>query len=205
MKDEPNSLRKLPLNDYEQVDISSGVPDGLVHIKESHMGPTCRSIKVQYAPALMGLEKQRGFWKPKICGVVIFADDEPAVIKALALREKRRLSPAQKEERRMREDTRIRAEFEEAIRSRFPGMPELDVADCAWHATVRGSGRVGRSRACEYPVKAAVVAHIRHACTEYDDLLLQGYTKDDARRSVGDEIDAVFRNWQHDNESAIEE
>ena len=41
----------------------------------------------------------------------------------------------------------------------------------------------------------ATVAHIRHAHTDYDELLEQGYDHDSARHFVTDEIDAVLRDW----------
>lgn len=41
----------------------------------------------------------------------------------------------------------------------------------------------------------ATVAHIRHAHTDYDDLLAEGYDHDAARYFVMNEINTVLREW----------
>jgi len=41
----------------------------------------------------------------------------------------------------------------------------------------------------------ATVARIRHAHTDYDELLEQGYDHESARHFVADEIDRVLRDW----------
>ena len=41
----------------------------------------------------------------------------------------------------------------------------------------------------------ALVAYVRHALTEYDDLLDQGYDRDSARFFVAGEIEAVLNAW----------
>lgn len=42
----------------------------------------------------------------------------------------------------------------------------------------------------------ATVAHVRHAHTEYDRLLDEGYDRDSARHFVVDEINAVLTRWR---------
>lgn len=41
----------------------------------------------------------------------------------------------------------------------------------------------------------ATVAHIRHAHTDYEDLLDQGYDKESARHFVADEIEHILKGW----------
>jgi hypothetical protein len=41
----------------------------------------------------------------------------------------------------------------------------------------------------------SLVAYVRHALTEYDDLLTQGYDQESARFFVAAEIDAILSNW----------
>jgi hypothetical protein len=41
----------------------------------------------------------------------------------------------------------------------------------------------------------SLVAYVRHALTEYDDLLAQKYDHESARFFVADQIDAVLNNW----------
>jgi hypothetical protein len=41
----------------------------------------------------------------------------------------------------------------------------------------------------------SLVAYVRHALTEYDDLLAQGYDQESARFFVAAAIEAVLNNW----------
>jgi hypothetical protein len=41
----------------------------------------------------------------------------------------------------------------------------------------------------------SLVAYVRHALTEYDDLLTQGYDQESARFFVMAEIDAILSSW----------
>ena len=63
---------------------------------------------------------------------------------------------------------------------------------------------MGRSRTAEDPVRAAVVAHVRHEHTDYDDLMdsSEGDREERAdhrnwaRGRVRAEIDAVLKEWE---------
>jgi hypothetical protein len=61
-------------------------------------------------------------------------------------------------------------------------------------------GRVGRSGAAksldENSILLAVVAHIRHRETNYDELLGTGWERSDARGEVAGRIDEVLTRWQ---------
>jgi len=90
--------------------------------------------------------------------------------------------------------------FAHRIAELFPGSPVARARGIARHAAARGSGRVGRSaagRALEdRAVALAVVASIRHEDTRYDELLMAGLDRDDARERVREEVDAVLDQWQ---------
>jgi hypothetical protein len=45
-------------------------------------------------------------------------------------------------------------------------------------------------------VRLAVVAHIRHAETPYDELLAGGWDRREARRQVEDRVRSVLDTWQ---------
>ena len=102
--------------------------------------------------------------------------------------------------RRIDEDAEFTAMFTAAIRAQYPGCPAAEALDIARHAALRGSGRVGRTasgRALDpTAVSLAVVAHIRHAHTEYDKLLMKGADRQDARGLVREKIDRVIARWQ---------
>jgi len=88
----------------------------------------------------------------------------------------------------------------ESIRQLFPGCPPEEARVIAAHASVRGSGRVGRTAAGraldEEAVRAAVIAAIRHRHTNYDRLLMQGWDRMDARDAIRDDIDRVLDQWR---------
>jgi hypothetical protein len=87
-----------------------------------------------------------------------------------------------------------------AILRIFPGCPAHEARDIAEHTAVRGSGRVGRTAAGqgleEGALTAAVIAHIRHGHTQYDELLMAGCGRDHARQRVREVIDQVLDRWR---------
>src|SRR5215216_2329452 len=103
-------------------------------------------------------------------------------------------------ERRAREDVELRTRFAAEISRFFPGCPPERADAIARHAAARGSGRVGRSAAgralAADAVQLAVVASIRHEDTAYDDLLMTGIARADARDRVRAEVDDVLARWQ---------
>ncbi|MGW5768266.1 DUF2293 domain-containing protein [Streptomyces longwoodensis] len=95
---------------------------------------------------------------------------------------------------------RFAAAFAAEIRRLFPGCPAERAEEIAAHASVRGSGRVGRSAAgralSEGAVISAVVASVRHVDTPYDPLLMTGVPRQEARRRIAAGVEAVLRQWR---------
>lgn len=87
----------------------------------------------------------------------------------------------------------------EAIGQQFPGCPPAEAQAIAKHTALRGSGRVGRSAAGRaldpQALKLAVIACIRHQHTPYDQLLMQGTDRLDARALVREKIERVLADW----------
>jgi hypothetical protein len=81
----------------------------------------------------------------------------------------------------------------------YPSCPVERAKAIALHAGERGSGRVGRSAAGrdldERAVTLAVVASVRHLDTDYDDLLMSGIARADARERIRPAIDNVLAAW----------
>ncbi|MBD0844529.1 DUF2293 domain-containing protein [Streptomyces sp. TRM68416] len=102
--------------------------------------------------------------------------------------------------RRAAEDTRFAEAFAAEIRRLFPGCPEERARAIAAHASVRGSGRVGRSAAgralSEGAVISAVVASVRHVDTPYDQLLMSGVPRHEARRRIAALVETVIGGWR---------
>ena len=70
----------------------------------------------------------------------------------------------------------------------------------AEHACRKYSGRVGRSAAAkqfdEQVIQLAVLAHIRHRYTRYDELLFEGWSRGEARAEVSNEIAEMLAQCQ---------
>ena len=102
--------------------------------------------------------------------------------------------------RRAAVDEKFRGDFAAAIREQFPGCPSARADAIAYHAALRGSGRVGRSAAGRAldpdAIHLAVAASVRHVDTDYDDLLMSGVDRDDARHRVRDRVDHILATWR---------
>ncbi|OKJ83645.1 hypothetical protein AMK32_14955 [Streptomyces sp. CB01883] len=120
--------------------------------------------------------------------------------RCLADAEARRRRRARDARRRAAEDDRFAAAFAAEILRLFPGCPVDRARAIAAHASLRGSGRVGRSAAgralTEGAVISAVVAAVRHVDTPYDQLLMSGVGRFEARRRIASAVDGVLRGWQ---------
>ena len=102
--------------------------------------------------------------------------------------------------RRAELDQEYVARFAGRVRELYPNTPKGRETKIAEHACRKYSGRVGRSAAAktldEDAVRLAVIAHIRHAETPYDDLLAGSVERGEARARVRDQVAAVVRAWK---------
>jgi hypothetical protein len=101
--------------------------------------------------------------------------------------------------RREKEDREFVAAMAKRILELYPACPPEEADRIARHTASRGSGRVGRSAAARNlepePLALAVTAWVRHNHTDYDDLLMQGMERPDARREAESRILIVLANW----------
>ncbi|SMF28824.1 hypothetical protein SAMN02745830_02651 [Streptomyces sp. Amel2xC10] len=122
-----------------------------------------------------------------------------AEARCLADAEARRRRRVRDARRRAEEDVRFTAAFAAEILRLLPRCPEDRARAIAAHASVRGSGRVGRSAAgralSERAVVSAVVASVRHLETPYDRLLMGGVPRREARRRIAAEVERILREW----------
>jgi hypothetical protein len=102
--------------------------------------------------------------------------------------------------RREQLDRKYVADFAQAIREQFPRVPSGADVKIAEHACLKHSGRVGRSAAAKSfepdAVFLAVRAHVRHAYTNYDELLFKYDDRHLARDRVRDRVEAVLDEWR---------
>ena len=103
-------------------------------------------------------------------------------------------------ERRAQEDTEHAIVFARHIGERYPCCPPAERTTIARHACRRHSGRVGRSAEARQldpaAIDLAVRAHVRHAHTRYDELLVHGQDRDTARAHVAADVQEVLDAWR---------
>jgi hypothetical protein len=85
-----------------------------------------------------------------------------------------------------------RPDIEASLRRLAPRMPEHEFGAIVDHA-IDSPGLSAAS--AETAAWLSLIAYARHALTEYDDLLNQGYDRDSARYFVAEEIDAILAGW----------
>ncbi|MCG8700799.1 MAG: DUF2293 domain-containing protein, partial [Bacteroidales bacterium] len=127
---------------------------------------------------------------------------------ALQQAEESCLSDSEVRARRRERDAERRAELDEAyverfaqrVRELYPFTPKGREKVIAKHACRKYSGRVGRCAAAkdlaEEAVRLAVIAHIRHQETPYDELLSKGRERFEARSEVDSKVADVLLAWQ---------
>jgi len=101
--------------------------------------------------------------------------------------------------RRMDLDHEYVARFAARVRELYPQCPAGRETIIAEHACLKFSGRIGRTAAAknlaDEAVDLAVIAHIRHVETQYDQLLARCWDRGDARASVAESVHRVRMKW----------
>jgi hypothetical protein len=89
--------------------------------------------------------------------------------------------------------------FAARVRELYPGFPAGQETVIAEHSCLKYSGRVGRSAAAkmldEAAVRLAVIAHVRHAETDYDELQASGIERWEARDLVAPAVNKRLAHW----------
>jgi hypothetical protein len=105
-------------------------------------------------------------------------------------------------EGRSNDDVAFLRELAREIASLFPACPPERREEIAAHTAQRGSGRVGRTAAARAldpeAITLAVVAAIRHGDTDYDDLLMAGVDRDEARQRIHADVEQTLEEWRRD-------
>jgi hypothetical protein len=200
-------------NGYGNVDVRDRLPGGYVHIKGQRLQPLCRKLRIKYAKALVEIKKyRRDRHSPVFDGVVVSSRSADKLLAEIVARQerstnRRKPTPEQRVAARSRRQQLDVGKFAAMIRQRFPSIPEDEDTEIAEHACEISSGRVGRSNVADDPVMAAVIAHIRHCHTNYEQLLDRPCELDvdpeeraelrrEARHQVADQIRVITEKWQ---------
>jgi hypothetical protein len=104
----------------------------------------------------------------------------------------------QEAERRLQPDRKYVERFALRVRELFPACPTGGERVIDEHTCRNLSGRIGRSAAGksldEEAIRLAVIAHVRHAETRYDELLAAGEESREAREGVEEDVLQVLAN-----------
>jgi hypothetical protein len=217
-KDTPRDLVAIePLRDFEC--ITCGGTEWLLVMDDA--GPHCLKCvdldHLVFLPAGNAALSQRARRASRLSAIVIKFSrsrkryERQGILvepQALELPEKQCLSD-EDARRRRRERDRLRREAEDAdfhvrvaaeIVRLFPGCPQRRAEQIARHTGQRGSGRVGRTAAGreldDSAITLGVVASVRHEDTDYDQLLMAGAPRIEARERVRTAVDQVLDLWR---------
>ena len=174
--------------------------DHLLYLPAGDAALTRRATKYSQLHAKI-LEWSRTRKQYERQGILVEADAlEKAEAECLAdedVRQRRREREAVRREER---DEEFVYAFGGHILRLFPHCPTAVADQIAEHACLKHSGRVGRSAAAkefeENAIFLAVRAHVRHAHTNYDELLLKGHDRGDARNAVAGKVEEVLAKWR---------
>jgi hypothetical protein len=96
-----------------------------------------------------------------------------------------------------RRDASLLAAASSELHDRFPKIPGDEAEMVLKHGFKKNSGRVGRTSLVPLSQKVvlAVIAHVRHKHTKYNEILERGDERKDARRAVRKQIEMILRRW----------
>jgi hypothetical protein len=151
-----------------------------------------RAVVVRWARARKRYERQ---------GILVAPEAiDRAETECLADEEQRARQRERAAVRREAEDLEYEAGVARKLQGLYPGCPAAEAARIASWTCRKHSGRVGRSAAAKefdpQALRLAVIAHIRHEHTRYDELLMRHGDRQLARAEVRDEIDRVLARWE---------
>jgi hypothetical protein len=151
-----------------------------------------RAVVVQWAYARKRYERQ---------GILVTTTAlRRAEEECLADADRRARQRERSAERREATDAEYQAAVTEKLRELYPGCPRNEAAQIAAWTCRKHSGRVGRSAAAKefdpQALRLAVIAHIRHEHTRYDELLMQHADRRQAREMVRAQIEKVLARWE---------
>jgi hypothetical protein len=173
--------------------------DHLVYLPRGDVALTRRATRHSKLRAVV-LEWSRSRKRYERQGILVepeaLATAEQECLSDADLRERRRGEAAK---HRDRHDRQYVEAFARAVRERYPGCsPDAEI-EIAQHACEKYSGRVGRSAAAKEldpeAIDLAVRAHVRHRHTPYDEYLMAGRDRGEARAAVRPEVEGLLAAW----------
>ena len=189
----------LRLEDDQPLCMTCADLDHLVFLASGNAALTRRSTKYSALRAVV-VRFSRARKRYERQGILV---EEPAIERAeaecLADADARAAARERAAERRARLDRAYVRSFSDRIADLYAHCPPKERRSIAEHACAIHSGRVGRSAAAKdleaSAVELAVQAHVRHAHTDYDEFLVGGMSRQEARGHVASAIGQVLESW----------
>ena len=175
--------------------------DGLVVLPSGNTALTVRSRKYSKISApILRYNKARKRYERQ--GILVEEQSlEQAKLDCESDAAKRAIQRKKSAVRRDKLDLEYQERFTARIRQLFPHCPAQKEFEIAKHACEKYSGRVGRSADAkalnDQYVRLAVIAHVRHTETDYDNLLSGRHKKREARKQIRDSVEETLLLWQH--------
>jgi hypothetical protein len=186
----------LPKNDYGNVDIRKGVPQGYVHLPGKRLQPLCRKLQIVWGNALVRLVRTRFGFKAILDGVVVHQAAVEVLRHAIKAREIRSSKITHEMRRRNKEvaHNKMKIRFKITVIAYYPGIPFRDLELIVNRACETGSPRLGRHKAIylDDRVKLAVRSHVRRNYTEHDSILSSAMGCID----IDSQIEKVLEKWR---------
>ena len=151
-----------------------------------------RAVVVQWARARKRYERR---------GILVTREAlERAEAECLADEDRRARQRERAAARREIEDREYEAAVADELNTVFPSAPAQEIARISAWTCQKYSGRVGRSAAAKefdpQALRLAIIAHIRHEHTRYDELLMRFDDRAHAREMVRGEIEKILARWE---------
>ncbi|KAI8627010.1 hypothetical protein F5Y19DRAFT_443980 [Xylariaceae sp. FL1651] len=158
------------------------VPKGNPYVTRNCRQQTQRAHEVVYA-VIDGSKKQLGIRVPTSIYTSVLTSEA--------------VTRLDRQQAVKKHDEALEKQFSDAILKQFPRMPPEELPTVIRRATVKHSGRVGRTGRLDLTEKVhlAVQAHIRHTKTDYDVLLRCGISRSDARKKTSEKALSVLKEW----------
>jgi hypothetical protein len=174
--------------------------DHLVFLPSGDAAVTRRAKKASHLAAVVvrfSTSRRRYERQGILCEEAALAQAEEACLADEDARARRR---AREETRRLSSDEDLKERMTDEILRLFPACPANRARAVAGHTAVRGSGRVGRSAAGRAldpeAITLAVRASVRHEDTRYDEYLMSGMDRSEARARVREEVESIVQRWR---------
>lgn len=190
----------LTMDDAGPLCLSCADLDHLVYLPAGDATLTRRAKKASVLSAVV-VRFSRARRRYERQGILVEEDGlDQAERECLADEESRARRRQRERERREEWDAKLQVRAATEIRRHYPGCPKDRAEEIAGHAFTRGSGRVGRSAAGRdldpEALHLAVAAAVRHVDTPYDELMMNGVDRAEARARVRPEVEQVIAGWR---------